>query len=498
MITEPMPQQLEALRAIEAHGDEFFALLMEQGTGKTWCALAQIERLYAAGKLDAALVIAPNGVHTNWIRTEIPTHLGDANVVARRWTPNTSKRAAAEMEEVFATGKVAPLRIFAISIDAVATARGFAFAKRFVRSAAGCAIIVDESQRIKNPKAARSKAVHKLAPLAQYRYILSGTPVTNNPADAFSQFEFLGSGVLGTTSYRAFVAEYTQLVSDDSPMMRRLVQKNPRAAWSQIPERDDAGMPIYRNLDKLQRLIGRHSYRVTKDACLGLPPKVFQRVFFEMTPTQARHYRMMDQEQRAVIEDIEATYTQRIAAMAKLQEITSGYLKTPEGLATFLSTSENPRLAALMEVLEDIPEDESIIVWAQFRPELTMLAMHLRKQYGHAAVVEYHGGVSDAGREEARERFQARDARIFVANPDVAGTGLTLHAASRVVYFSCRYNLETRLQSEDRAHRKGQTRTVIYTDIVGEGTIDEDIAANLQAKTLVARRVLPPPAEYQR
>src|SRR5690606_16905045 len=108
--------------------------------------------------------------------------------------------------------------------------------------------IVDESQRIKNPKAARSKAVHKLAPLAQYRYILSGTPVTNNPADAFSQFEFLESGVLGTTSYRAFVAEYTQLVSDDSPMMRRLVQKNPRAAWAQIPERDDTGMPIYRNL----------------------------------------------------------------------------------------------------------------------------------------------------------------------------------------------------------------------------------------------------------
>jgi len=104
--------------------------------------------------------------------------------------------------------------------------------------------------------------------------------------------------------------------------------------------------------------------------------------------------------------------------------------------------------------------------------------------------VQYHGGVKDSQREDNIDAFQSRRARAFVAVASSGGIGLTLTAATTVIYYSQSYDLDERLQSEDRAHRKGTTKNVVYIDLVAEETIDEEISRSLQSKNEVATLIL--------
>ena len=250
MKTQGMSQQLQALR--EMNGREAYGLFMEQGTGKTWTLLADAERLFAAGKIDSVLVIAPKGVHTNWVRREIPTHM-DAPMIARAWKSGAGKKELAKIDEIMIAredGEPVKMRVLAMNIDAINTDAGFTYARRFL-NATEAILIIDESSRIKNPDAARTKNLMRLQPLAPYRRIATGTPITKAPMDVFAQMEFLESGLLGTTSYRAFVAEYADLISSSHPMMAQMAKRNPRAAHAQIVARNPDGTPRWRNLDKL-------------------------------------------------------------------------------------------------------------------------------------------------------------------------------------------------------------------------------------------------------
>jgi hypothetical protein len=300
MKTQGMLHQIEALRRMANR--ETFALFMEQGTGKTWTLLADSERLYSAGKIDAIFVIAPKGVHTNWVNREIPAHV-DAPVIARAWRSGAGKRAMARLEELFRPredGETPPLRVLSMNIDAVMTKEGNAFARRFL-TATRALFIIDESSRIKNPDTGRTKAVLKLRLLAAYARIATGTPITNAPVDVFSQMEFLESGLLGTTSYRAFVAEYAELMNNNHPMMQHMIRRNPRAAQAQIIARNPDGSPKWRNLEKLQKLLEPHSFRVLKRDCLDLPEKIYKVHPFELNTDQARAYALMRYELRVEI-----------------------------------------------------------------------------------------------------------------------------------------------------------------------------------------------------
>lgn len=485
MKTKAMAHQLDALHAMA--GREYFGLFMEQGTGKTWTLLADAERLYAAGTIDAVMVVAPKGVHTNWVHREIPEHM-DAPVIARAWRSGGGKRHRAALEELFRPrdhGSQPPLRVFAINIDALLTKDGFAFARRFL-NATRAALIVDESSRIKSPDAGRTLALMRLREAAAVRRIASGLPISNAPIDVFSQMEFLEPGLLGTTSYRAFVAEYAELVSADSPLMKGMMRRNPRIAHAQIIARNEDGSRRWRNLDKLQRLLAPHTFRVLKRDCLDLPEKIYKQHFFELSPAQQRAYALMREELRLELADGTVAPVKALAALMKLQQITSGFVLPPGGGAPLYVGEHNPRLAALTDLAEDIAG--AFIVWARFREELTHIAAALRR--AGLRVVEYHGGISAADRERAVDEFQAGDADVFVGNQQAGGIGLTLTRAETVIYYSNDFNLENRLQSEDRAHRIGTRRNVVYIDLVAVDTIDEAIAAALRRKGDVAALVL--------
>jgi len=483
MKTQGMMQQLQALR--EMNGREAYGLFMEQGTGKTWTLLADAERLFAAGKIDAALVIAPKGVHTNWVRREIPTHM-DAPLIARAWKSGAGKKDMAKIDEIMKPredGDPVQLRVLAMNIDALNTEAGFTYARRFL-NATKAMLIIDESSRIKNPDAARTKSLMRLQALAPYRRLATGTPITKAPMDVFAQMEFLESGLLGTTSYRAFVAEYADLMSPSHPMMAKMAMRNPRAAHAQIVARNPDGTPRWRNLDKLQRLLQPHTFRVLKKDCLDLPEKIYQQVYFDLSPAQLKAYEMLRDDLRVEVPENGVMTVSALAALVKLQQVTSGFVLA-SGTVTYVG-KQNPRLAALIDYAADV--EGKIIVWARFKEELRAIAQAFADE--GMKVVEYHGDVNDRMREIAVDTFQNGDADVFVGQPQSGGIGLTLTAAETVIYYSNDFNLETRLQSEDRAHRIGTRRNVVYVDLIASDTIDESIALALQRKSDLAATVL--------
>ena len=479
MLTKPMNHQSTAMERLKDR--RHYGLFMEQGTGKTWCLLADAERLYEAGEIEALFVVAPNGVHTNWIRREIPQHMSTPHL-ARAWKSGAGKRYTERMQEVLQRSKKKRLRIFAINIDALITKKGFAFALEFI-IAYKTMMVVDESTRIKNPTAGRTKAVMRLRPHAFYVRIATGTPVTNAPVDVFSQMEFLKAGLLGTTSYRAFYAEYAELLTPDHPMMQRMIERNPRVARAQVVARDKEGRPKWRNLSKLQRLLEPHTYRVKKEECLDLPPKIYKTHYFELSPGQKKAYKLMKKERRMELKE-EVVAVQALSAGIKLQQITSGFT-LHEGEVHYVA-DKNTRLKALMDLIEDI--DGQFIVWARFREEIRAITELLQKNKIPAAA--YFGDVNAADREAAIDNFQGGKIRAFIGQQQAAGMGLTLTAAQTAIYYSNDFNLEHRLQSEDRCHRKGTKGNVVYIDLVAEDSIDEVIATALQRKSDMAAAIV--------
>lgn len=480
MKTTPMDHQIRGLQRLR-EGGNIFAMGAEQGTGKTWMLLADTEERFNNGEIDGLLVIAPKGVHVNWVRREIPKHLEAPNT-ATFWRSGAGVGHTRILTNQLREKGNKRLQIHCMNIDAVNTKAGYDHAVKFLQTFT-CSLIVDESQRIKNMDALRTKRVFELGRYAKVRRISSGTIVANSPLDLYSQYHFLAPGLLGTTSYRAYVAEFAELLPPSSPLVQDIIARTRGRGVPQVVARDKHGIPKYKNLDKLRSLIAPHTFRVLKSECLDLPPKIYENVYFELEPAQRRLYEEVKKDRRWYREDGEIDSFTALTVIHKLRQITSGFVLV-DGEATHLAHG-GARMAALLEAVEDV--EGGVIVWASFREELSMIAEKLSKI---GPVVSYHGGTSAKDREAAVDAFQSGAAKFFVANPAAAGTGLTLTAAKLVVYYSSSYSLEERTQSEDRAHRIGTEGPVVYVDIVGEGTIDERIAAALQAKESVAAEIM--------
>lgn len=479
MKTEPMAHQVEGLSRLRA-APTCYALGAEQGTGKTWMILADAEERFAAGEITALFVIAPNGVHTNWVLREVPRHLSVAHR-AVWWSSGAGVKHSRLMESVAFNSDPDQLVIFTMNVDAVNTKKGYEFAHRFLTKHRAI-MVVDESQRIKNPRARRTKRTHELGQLAAHRRIASGTLVSNSPLDLFGQYEFLRPGLLGTKSYHAFVAEYAQVLPASHPMVRNISAKT--RGTPQIVARDEEGNPIYRNTDKLAHLMAPHTYRVTKDQCLDLPPKVYQSRYFELSPAQSKVYAQVAEEMRWERDNGEIDIFTAMTLINKLRQVTSGFILV-DGHPSELARSEE-RIRALRDALEDT--ELPVVIWASFREELSQLERAMTDA-GHS-VVTYHGGTSNKARQEAVDAFQNGSADVFLGHPAAAGTGLTLTKARTVIYYSCSFSLEERVQSEDRAHRIGTHRPVVYVDLVASGTVDERIAESLQRKATVAEEIM--------
>lgn len=482
-----MSQQAEALR--RSDGRVNFAYFCQQGTGKSWMVLADAEREYGRGKIDGLVVVAPKGVDTNWHKVEIPTHLQAPHLVALYRQTAPSRKAVEALFTPRADGEMPPLRILLLNYEALGTEKGYALVKRFLTTVR-CMMHLDESRRIKNPKALRTKRALSLRHLAVMRRIGTGTPVAVAPVDVFEQMEFLESGLLGTTSHRAFVAEYAELLDEHSPLMRHIAARiGPRARYSlpQVVAHDAFGMPRWKNLDKLHKLLAPHSYRVLKSECLDLPPKIYKKRYFPLSTVMRAVYDKMKSEMRLELDENRVLTATQLALVLKLQQITSGFVHVDQGEPHRFLDADS-RAQALREAVEDLPEGSSFIVYARFREELKVIVKTLTDMKINC--VEYHGGTKDEERTANVAAFQARQARAFVAQPRSGGIGLTLTAAETVIFYSNSRDWEEREQAEDRAHRKGTRGNVVYIDLIAEDTVDEDALRDFRRKAVMAGAVL--------
>lgn len=514
--TTPMAHQLRGFDLLK--GKEAFALLMEQGTGKTKVIIDDAARCWGDGTIDAVLVIAPNGVHTKWVTIEIPKHMPEwCPYVAAYYSSGATKRHQATIEKLFEptpNGEARPLRILTMNVEALATVDGIRLLDRFTQTFNAMGVL-DESQRFKNPAAVRTKEMLKRRRRFPRRRLMSGTPVTKAPFDVFSQFSFLDTSILRTDSYTAFKTEYGQMLPEDHFLVKKLQKgawaKKDGSASKRVPQilaRDEEGLPIYQNLDKLQRLIAKHSYRVLKKDCLDLPDKVYDVVPFEMTPRQQDIYTRMQRELRADLLNVvgglekagkkhgltmeeallagrELIVANKLVALAKLQQITCGYMKLEDKsvVRMFKKVMDNPRNEALMSVVEDV--EGQMLFWAPHRDKVDQIIECLRAGFDDARIIRFDGAVKKSERMQGVDDFQAGKARFFVANPASAATGLTLTAGETAFYYSDSFNWEHRAQSEDRNHRIGTT-SAQYFDLMAIGTIDETIARSHAAKKSIA------------
>lgn len=491
MKTEPMTQQVVAERAL-LDNPTFFGLAAEQGTGKTWMLMNDAERQFEAGRIQGLLVLAPKGVHTNWVLREIPTHMSVPTNMWY-WKAGAGKRHMARLERLLrADPEDKELVVLAMNIDAVNTKKGLEFAKRFLRTFR-CMTVVDESHMIKDPNSKRTKKItEQIAPLSVSRRIATGTMISNGPLDAFGQFDFLRPGLLGTTSYRAFVAEYAELLPQNHRLVQEIREKQaarlgrPVKGAIQVVACDRQGNKKFKNMDKLSRLMAPYVYRVTKEECLDLPAKIYSTHFFELSAKQQRLYNKVAEELRFELEDGDYERYDPLTLGQKLQQLASGFIMVDGEVTDEIDIAEmEPRLKAMETVVET--GEGQMIVWARFKQELRAISERLAER---GRVVQYHGGTNDSDRNKAIDEFQSGKADFFIANPQSGGTGLTLTAASRVLFYSNSYNLAQRQQAEDRSHRIGTVRPVNYTDLAIQGCIDEKIIAALQGKERTAQGIM--------
>lgn len=256
----------------------------------------------------------------------------------------------------------------------------------------------------------------------------------------------------------------------------------------QIVERDDDGKPKYKNIDRLTKLISPHSYRVLKSECLDLPEKIYKNIFFELSKEQKAVYKKAEDELRLEFENTEIPI-HRLTLITKLAQITSGYFISPTEALPIKIEGDNPKLNALESCIDSIiNENNKAIIWARYTQEIKDIISILKSK--NIEYVSYYGGVSNKDRIEAIEKFECGSAKIFVGNAKAGGAGITLVAANYVIYYSNDYSLTTRSQSEDRAHRIGQTKSVSYINLIGRDTIDEAVVKCLIYKKDIEDSIL--------
>ena len=443
------------------------ALFADMGTGKSFMLINNVAMLYDKGKLNGFLIVAPKGVYRNWYDTEIPKHLPD-HVVYRMaiWSPNPRKAEQKALDELFTVTE--DLKILVMNVEAFSTAKGTAYAKRFLL-VHNAMMAIDESTTIKTHTSARSKNTEKVGHGARYRRILTGSPVTKSPMDLYQQCAFLSDDCLNVSSFYVFQARYCVTVE------------------RQLNTHSFKQVVGYRRLDELKEKLDRFAYRVKKEECLDLPDKLYVKREVDLTPEQLKYYNEMKAFAMAQIDGGLVSTVNALTQLMRLHQIVCGHVKLDDGTVIELP---NKRLDELLAIVEET--DGKLIIWANYRHDIEAIKLALSKEYGMNSVGMYYGDTDMDERKRVLEEFQNPDSemRFFVGNPSTGGYGLTLTAASTMVYYSNSFDLEKRLQSEDRAHRIGQTKNVTYIDLIAVGTVDEKIVKALRAKIDIATQVL--------
>ena len=463
--TKPYEHQLKAL---EMSWDKpYFAYFMEMGTGKSKVLIDNISMLYDNGKINGVLIVAPKGVVKNWYESEIPTHLVDhIEHKTVLWQSNINQKQQKKLNTLFETGE--DLHVLIMNVEALSTKKGVDFAEKFLFSHRSM-MAIDESTTIKNPEAKRTKNICKLGLSTKYNRILTGSPVTKSPLDLYKQCDFLMPELLGHSSYYSFRTRYAVM---------RTANFGGRSVQIVVG---------YRNLNELSEKLKPFSYRVLKDDCLDLPKKTYMKRTVSLTTEQSKAYRQMKEMALASFNGKMMTTATVLTQLMRLQQITCGNFVADDGTMVDLDTNRIPELMNLLDEVEG-----KVVIWAHFQKDVNRIIKEISKKYGENSYVDYYGKTLQEDRQKNIKKFQdpRSPVRFFIGTTQTGGYGITLTAASTMVYYSNGYDLEKRQQSEARIDRIGQTKPMTYVDIICEDTVDDRIVQALRKKVDIATQIM--------
>ena len=462
--TKPYAHQLKALEM--SWDKSYFAYFMEMGTGKSKVLIDNIAMLYDAGKINGVLIVAPKGVVKTWYEQEIPTHLVDHIPCSPvLWQAMITKKQQHQLDTLFQPGH--DLHVLIMNVEAFSTKKGLEFAARFLRCH-NTLFAVDESTTIKNPEAKRTRNICSLAPFAKYRRILTGSPVTKSPLDLYKQCDFLSRELLGHSSYYSFRTRYA--VMKTANFGGRSVQI----------------VVGYRHLGELSDKLKPFSFRVLKDDCLDLPAKTFMKRIVQLTPDQTKVYKQMKHLALAQMDGKMMTTATVLTQLMRLQQITCGHFTADDGVTRDIA---NNRISELIDLLWEI--EGKVVIWAHWQKDVHKIIAEIVKEFGEGCCVDYYGLTPQSERQENIRKFQEDEkVRFFVGTTQTGGYGITLTAASNMIYYSNGYDLEKRQQSEARIDRIGQNKPMTYIDIMCENTVDERIVKALKKKIDIATKIM--------
>jgi len=297
---------------------------------------------------------------------------------------------------------------------------------------------------------------------------MTGSPITKNPLDLYTQCEFLDPYLLNHSSYYAFRNRYAEMKT------------------MHIRGRSIQVVHAFQNLSELSDKLQGFSYRVLKEDCLDLPPKNFIKRYVTLTPDQKKVYDQMKKTALATLNGKVTSTMTVLTQLMRLHQITCGHFTADDGST---QSVESNRLNELMSVLEET--EGKAIIWANYQLSVGEIIQRIVKEYGEDSYVHYYGLTSQEDRQDFIRKFQNDSkCRFLIGTPQTGGYGITLTQANTVIYYSNSYDLEKRLQSEDRAHRIGQKKTVTYVDLICEDTVDEKIVKALRNKINIASEVM--------
>ena len=290
---------------------ETYAYFMEMGTGKTKVLIDNLAMLYDKGKVDGALIVAPKGVIGTWYKQEIPNHLPDhIENVSVMWQSLITKKQKDSLDCLFKLEQ--KLHILIMNVEALSTSKGTEFAVRFLNSHKTL-MAIDESTTIKNSSAKRTKNILALSKYAKYRRIMTGSPVTKNPLDLYSQCEFLSPWLLNFQSFYAFRNRYAEMKTIHA-----------RGRSIQVVHK-------FQNIGELSDKLKGFSYRVLKEDCLDLPDKIYIKRNVALTSEQLKLYQQMKTMALAILNGKQVTSVTVLTQLMRLHQITCGHFTADDG-----------------------------------------------------------------------------------------------------------------------------------------------------------------------
>lgn len=478
----PLPPFRHQLREFLDHRDaRARALLWSMRTGKSRSIIdLAAYNFLIRHKIDGVLVIAPNGVHDNWIRRQMPEHawadLGhQQNCLVWRMGDFTSEKKLKAWQKQYERN-MRSKKLFWLSVNSESMIKpktrkllkDFTKRRKFL-------LVVDESDDFRTPGSKRTAMARALKRRAVMRRILTGTIVGNSPLAAYSQFELLDDGALGFDNFGTFKNTYAEYA------MERPMGKDGKPIYSSA--RKYPVFKRFRRLDDLRERMAEWATVVLREDCEDLPRLMRTERTVVITSEQRRIYKKLHREFVVAIKNKEVSIGENTMRLIKLQQVLSGFLIDEWGDVHDIP-GENPKLEALSR--EVAQTNGPVVVWAVYHEDIRRIVKRLKAE--GRRIGEYHGLVSNRHKTECIDDFQSGRIDTIVGHPKAGGRGLDFSATRAIIYYSHTFDAIVRQQSEERGTKAGG-HDVAIVDLVVPDSTDTYIRNNVRNKVDISTKL---------